>query len=160
MQPKSSEATDFGSPVGFRTRIIRQRRNIRCLIIASTARARMKTRIPALTTALALCCPAVFADTTAKPGITPVQAELTADLNAHLMKVGSTVFARVTVDWRSSDCVLRNGAILEAHVVSVVPQPRPPKIPRWVWPLPGRNAGSGRWATSSCSCRDGGSSAE
>jgi hypothetical protein len=81
----------------------------------------MKTRIPALTTALAFCCAAVFADAIAKPGITPIQAELMVDVHAHLLKVGQTVYARVTVDWRGPDCVLRNGAILEAHVISVVP---------------------------------------
>ena len=77
----------------------------------------MKIRIPGLTTALALCSTAVCAGTIPKPAVTPVQAELITDVQAHLTKVGSTVFARVTIEWRGTDCVLRNGAILEAHVV-------------------------------------------
>ena len=87
----------------------------------------MKTRIPALTTALALCCAAVFAGTPAKPGIVPIQAELMTDVHAHLTKVGATVFAQVTIEWRGTDCFLRNGAILEAHVVSVVPHTKTAK---------------------------------
>ncbi len=50
-----------------------------------------------------------------------------ADLHARLLKVGGTVYARVTVEWRSPTCVLRNGAVLEAHVVSVVPSIKPVK---------------------------------
>ncbi len=71
-----------------------------------------------LTVALALCCPAVFA-TSAPPTITAVEAELIADVNARLLKVGATIYARVTADWQGTDCVLRSGAILEAHVLSV-----------------------------------------
>ena len=78
-------------------------------------------RIPGLITVLALCCTPAFAESATKPGITPVQAELSSDLNARLLKVGATVFARVAVDWQSSGCVLRTGAIIEAHVLSVVP---------------------------------------
>ena len=87
----------------------------------------MKIRIPGLTTALALCGTAVFAGTIPKPGITPVQAELMTDVQAHLTKVGSTVFARVTIEWRGTDCLLRSGAILEAHVISVVPHTKTAK---------------------------------
>jgi hypothetical protein len=71
--------------------------------------------------ALALCCPAVVASTNAPPAITAVEAELIADMNARLLKVGATVYARVTADWYGTDCVLRDGAILEAHVLSVTP---------------------------------------
>ncbi len=81
----------------------------------------MKTRMLALTTVVALYGQAFPAEPVAKQSITPVQAELIADLNARLLKVGAAVYARVTVDWHGADCVLRNGAILEAHVVSVVP---------------------------------------
>ena len=84
-------------------------------------------RILGLTAVLALCCAAVSADTVAKPGDTPIQAELMTDLHARLLKVGATVYARVTVDWRSKDCVLRSGAMLEGHVVSVVPRIKPVK---------------------------------
>ena len=71
--------------------------------------------------ALALCCPAIFAATAAPPTITAVEAELIADVNARLVKVGATIYARVTADWHGTDCVLRSGAILEAHVLSVTP---------------------------------------
>lgn len=75
----------------------------------------------------AFCEAVASADTIAKPGIKPVQAELIADLNARLLKVGSTVFARVTVDWTGTDCVLKSGAILEASVLSVTPHTKTTK---------------------------------
>ena len=84
-------------------------------------------RILGLTVALALCCATVSAEKIAKPGADPIEAELMADLHARLLKVGGTVYARVTVEWRSPTCVLRNGAVLEAHVVSVVPSIKPVK---------------------------------
>jgi hypothetical protein len=70
--------------------------------------------------ALVLCCPAVFA-AAAPPSIVAVEAELIGDVNARLLKVGATIFARVTADWHGTDCVLRSGAILEAHVLSITP---------------------------------------
>jgi hypothetical protein len=69
--------------------------------------------------ALVLCCRAVLAATPAPPTIVAVQAELISDMNARLLKVGATIYARVTADWQGTDCVLRSGAILEAHVMSV-----------------------------------------
>jgi hypothetical protein len=84
-------------------------------------------RILGMAAALALCCATASAEKIAKPGADPIQAELMADLHARLLKVGQTVFARVTVEWRSPTCLLRNGAVLEAHVVSVVPSIRPVK---------------------------------
>jgi hypothetical protein len=84
-------------------------------------------RILGLTAALVLCCATVSAEKIAKPGADPIQAELMADLHARLLKVGATVYARVTVEWRSPACVLRNGAVLEAQVVSVVPSIKPVK---------------------------------
>ena len=84
-------------------------------------------RILAMAAALALCCATVSAEKIAKPGADPIQAELMADLHARLLKVGQTVFARVTVEWRSPTCHLSNGAVLEAHVVSVVPSIKPVK---------------------------------
>ena len=68
-----------------------------------------------------LCVQAYGARKVAEPGITPVQAELMADLNARLLHVGAPVFARVTVDWTRTGCVLPKGAVLEARVVSVAP---------------------------------------
>ena len=76
---------------------------------------------------LALCCAPVFAGVGTKPGITPVQAELMADMQAKSLKVGASVFARVSVDWRGTDCFLRNGAILEGHVVAVLPHTKTAK---------------------------------
>jgi hypothetical protein len=87
----------------------------------------MKMRILGLAAALVLCWATATAEKIAKPGVTPVQAELMADLHARLLKVGGTVYARVTVDWKGPGCALRNGAILEAHVVSVVPRIKPAK---------------------------------
>jgi hypothetical protein len=84
-------------------------------------------RILGIAATLALCCATVSAEKIAKPGADPIQAELMADLHARLLKVGQTVFARVTVEWRSPTCLLRNGAVLEAHVVSVVPSIKPVK---------------------------------
>ena len=84
-------------------------------------------RILGLAAALVLCWATASAEKIAKPGITPIQAELMADLHARLLKVGGTVYARVTVDWNGPGCALRNGAILEAHVVSVVPRIKPAK---------------------------------
>ena len=69
-------------------------------------------------------CPAVFGATGAVAGVTPVQAELMADMNAHLLQEGAVVFARVTVDWRGTGCTLRNGAIVQGNVVSVTPYHR------------------------------------
>jgi hypothetical protein len=87
----------------------------------------MKMRILGLTAALVLCWATVSAEKIAKPGADPIQAELMADLHARLLKVGGTVYARVRVEWRSPTCVLKNGAVLEAHVVSVVPSVKPVK---------------------------------
>jgi len=87
----------------------------------------MKMRILGLTAALVLCWATVSAEKLAKPGADPIQAELMADLHARLLKVGETVYARVKVEWRSPSCVLKNGAVLEAHVVSVVPSIKPVK---------------------------------
>jgi hypothetical protein len=82
-------------------------------------------RIFGVAAALLLCCGTVFAEKIAKPGADPIQAELMADLHARLLKVGQSVFARVTVEWRSPNCLLKNGAVLEAHVVSVAPSIKP-----------------------------------
>jgi hypothetical protein len=80
---------------------------------------RLPGRSAALFMALAMCCPEVFAATAAPPTIVAVEAELIVDVNAHLLKSGETIYARVTADWHGMDCVLRSGAILEAHVRSV-----------------------------------------
>jgi hypothetical protein len=72
----------------------------------------MKMRILVLAAALALCWATASAEKIAKPGVTPIQAELMADLHAQLLNVGGSVFARVTVDCKGPGCVLRNGAIL------------------------------------------------
>jgi hypothetical protein len=87
----------------------------------------MHMRMLGLTAALVLCWATVSAEKLAKPGADPIQAELMADLHARLLKVGETVYARVKVEWRSPSCVLKNGAVLEAHVVSVVPSIKPVK---------------------------------
>jgi hypothetical protein len=91
------------------------------------SRGGMKMRILGLAAAVALCLTTVSAEKLAKPGADPVEAELMADLHARLLKVGETVYARVKVEWRSPSCDLKNGAVLEAHVVSVVPSIKPVK---------------------------------
>src|ERR1035437_4469275 len=87
----------------------------------------MMMRIQMLTLGLALGCPAAFADSGAKLVVTPIQAELMADVQARLLKVGATVYAHVSVDWRGTDCVLMSGAILEGHVIAVVPHTKTSK---------------------------------
>jgi hypothetical protein len=77
---------------------------------------------------LSFCLSAICATKVAQPGVTPIQAELLTDLNARLVKVGAPVYARVVVDWSSTGCVLRKGAVLEAHVVSVIPYSRSTKL--------------------------------
>jgi hypothetical protein len=84
-------------------------------------------RILGLIAALLLCVTTASAEKLAKKGADPVEAELMADLHARLLKVGETVYARVKVEWRSPSCDLKNGAVLEAHVVSVVPSIKPVK---------------------------------
>lgn len=46
----------------------------------------------------------------------PVQAEFLKHVHVRNLAAGSTLFARVTVDWAGPHCVLRRGAILEATV--------------------------------------------
>ncbi|MGB6690442.1 MAG: hypothetical protein WBE76_21620 [Terracidiphilus sp.] len=89
----------------------------------------MKAQNPVLAAVLVLFGASALAESSlVPPPITPVQAELIADLSARLLKVGSTVFARVTANWSGADCSLRNGAILEGRVVSVVPHTKTAKI--------------------------------
>jgi len=87
----------------------------------------MRARILGVAVALALCSSSALGDAVGKPGITAVQAELLADMHARLLKVGTTVYARVTADWRGADCALRSGAILEGHVLSVTPHTKTAK---------------------------------
>lgn len=68
------------------------------------------------------------AETVAKPGVVPIQAELMANMNSRLLKVGMPVYARVSLEWKAPNCVLRGGSILEAHVTAVVPYKEPTKF--------------------------------
>lgn len=52
----------------------------------------------------------------------PVQAELLANLNVRHLESGKTIFARVTLDWKGTDCVLRKGATLQGTVEISVPR--------------------------------------
>lgn len=81
----------------------------------------MKLRILGLVAAFSLSITTVFAASVAKRGIAPVQAELMTSVYAHKLQVGQTIFARVLTDWQNPDCTLDSGAILEAHVIAVVP---------------------------------------
>ncbi|MGA2539332.1 MAG: hypothetical protein ABSF53_25225, partial [Terracidiphilus sp.] len=87
----------------------------------------MKMRILALAVVFAVCELPVIADSVPKEGITPVRAELMSGMYAHKLQPGATVFARVLADWRSADCVLDTGSILEAHVISVTPHTKTAK---------------------------------
>jgi hypothetical protein len=55
------------------------------------------------------------------PGPKLVEAELLSRLNAHSLKPGDTVFARVLREWNGPDCHLRPGATLEATVRLATP---------------------------------------
>jgi hypothetical protein len=81
----------------------------------------MKMRILVLALVFALGLLPVLADSVPEDGVTPVRAELMSSMYAHKLHQGEAVFARVLVDWRSTDCILNTGSILEAHVISVVP---------------------------------------
>jgi hypothetical protein len=79
----------------------------------------MRTRILRLAGAFVLCAVPAFAATVAKPGVTPVEAELMTDMHSHLLRVGASVFAKVQGDWRGSGCDLTEGAIVEGHIIAV-----------------------------------------
>src|SRR5258705_6943655 len=48
----------------------------------------------------------------------PVQASLVHSLEAGRIKVGDSVLAKVSVRWKSSECDLRQGAILKGRVIA------------------------------------------
>ena len=81
----------------------------------------MKIWIQSITVAFALCCTVVFADGAPKASVTPVEAQLLADVHAHQLKVGEPVYARVDSLWNSESCTLKRGAILKGDVVAVTP---------------------------------------
>ena len=81
----------------------------------------MASRIIAIAITLALWSAAARANSAAMSSITPVQAKLIGDLAARLLQPGSIVHAQVAMEWSGTDCLLRKGAILEGHVLSVVP---------------------------------------
>jgi hypothetical protein len=85
-------------------------------------------QILVLTGVLALYISAAYADSAARPENVPVQAELLADIQVHKLAVGAIFYARVTAEWRGVGCNLRSGAILEGHVLSIVPYSKPDKI--------------------------------
>jgi hypothetical protein len=84
----------------------------------------MKIRIRVLMAAFTLCSTALFADSVPKAGVTPIEAQLLSDIHAHALKVGESVFVRVDSFWQGDNCMLREGAILEGHVIAVVPHSR------------------------------------
>jgi hypothetical protein len=87
----------------------------------------MNMRILGTVAVAALSCPLLLGAPPAKPAVTPIQAELIADMHARLLKPGGAVFARVTADWHSTECALNIGSTLEGHVVEVVPHVKVPK---------------------------------
>ncbi len=80
----------------------------------------MARRIVAIAITLALWSIGAVAGSGARPGVTPVEANLTGDLAARLLHPGSIIHAQVAVEWSGNDCLLRKGAILEGQVLSVV----------------------------------------
>jgi len=54
------------------------------------------------------------------PVLTPIQAELVADLQARNLVPGAALYAKVQADWNGFGCVLPHGVVIEAQVVSVV----------------------------------------
>ncbi|HEX4311645.1 MAG TPA: hypothetical protein VHZ25_16560 [Acidobacteriaceae bacterium] len=56
----------------------------------------------------------------ALPAVTPVQAELLADLQARQLRPGEIVFAKVFSSWQGPGCSLAQGAIVQAKVISAV----------------------------------------
>ncbi len=65
---------------------------------------------------LGLSCWAVWGQNAVQPGPVPLQAELIKRVHVGNVAKGSTIFARVTVDWSGPGCVLRRGAIVEGEV--------------------------------------------
>lgn len=57
----------------------------------------------------------------ARPPVTPVQAELLADLEARHLKIGDVLYAKVFSGWEGPGCALEKGAIVKATVVAAVP---------------------------------------
>ncbi len=80
-------------------------------------------RVPILLTAaaLGLLTQMAPAEPAPQPAAPAIHAELMADVLARKLQVGSTVFARVLSDWPAAGCTLREGSVLEAHVVSLTP---------------------------------------
>jgi hypothetical protein len=69
------------------------------------------------TAVLLLCClSAISGQAPSDPKQGPLQAEFPARINVRHLAPGATVFARVTVDWNGTNCVLRKGSIVEAKV--------------------------------------------
>ena len=86
----------------------------------------MNMRILGASLALAFSCTAACAGTT-QSSVTPVQAELITGIHTRILKVGSPVYARVTVDWHDAECILDSGSILQAQVISVTPRTKTTK---------------------------------
>ena len=61
---------------------------------------------------------AVFGQTPALP----VQAEILKPVQVHKVAAGSTVFAKVTAEWKGPGCVLHPGAVLEGSVETSEPR--------------------------------------
>jgi hypothetical protein len=87
----------------------------------------MRMRFSGILLLAGLCGGSIFAETMAKPAVIPIEAELMADLEARHLTTGETLYAKVLVDWSGLGCVLRQGAVLEAKVVSVVPHSKASK---------------------------------
>jgi hypothetical protein len=70
---------------------------------------------------LGICKCLIAAEPAVKPAVIPIQAMLLADMEARHLAQGGSLYAKVTSDWNGLGCTLRQGAVLEAKVLSVVP---------------------------------------
>ena len=73
-----------------------------------------RIRILALFALGCLFPPSLLLAQTAKP----IQAELIQRLEARKVKVGDSILAKIVLPWKSPECDLRVGAIIQGHVVA------------------------------------------
>jgi len=88
---------------------------------------KMNVRLLGIVFAVCVCGCAGFAQTASRPAVTPVVAELTADMFARHLKPEGTVSAKVLVDWNGPGCALPAGSIVQAHVTAVTPHSKASK---------------------------------
>ena len=86
----------------------------------------MRRRLHLFPSLVALLCHTLLA-VSPETNHLPIEAKLIHALQAGRVKIGDPVLAKVEVAWQSSDCSLREGAILRGHVLSQTPRSRTSK---------------------------------